>query len=144
MSDNSVYGIWGGKHPYGWCMFEVRDQYSYFGSEKAALAGWKFFVEENNRRRAGALYDVIPYDPYKEPVANGKKPTELQLQCLTRMHAASKRGTIELDVNYFYRVYRPRSTVDGLIRRGLIMVYPPRVTRAGVAMVDAFCKNAKM
>ena len=76
----SLWGVWGGRPPGGWCSFlsthpsaDRRPQtalvgYAYVGSRGEAEAGRETLSEEYGDRQIA--YEVVPFDATREPVAD--------------------------------------------------------------------------
>jgi hypothetical protein len=108
-----LWGLWGGVSPGGWCSFRRKEGgYRYAGTRDEALTGKAVFNLENDFR-----YDVVPFDPEREPQGKDAIPTSAQAAVL---RIIEKDGTINnLGIHGPHvGVKNWRATVSALYKRG--------------------------
>jgi len=94
-----LFGIWGGSTPGGWCFISRPNSFDYeivCGTREEAEAGCAVFLREQAEYNAQypdptrplRSYEVIPFDPEREPVGSEITPTHAQrmaLECVERV-----------------------------------------------------------
>lgn len=135
MSEDQKWGIWGGIPPGGWCTFEVSDGgdylgYGIVGTREEAIKGTEGFLTERYRQPE-STYEVVRYDPEREPEWKDCKPSPAQIQFLERLLSGEKLGRDRVDNYNMVAAQTPgyRATVDVLYRNGWI--FQGRTTRKG-------------
>lgn len=89
MTMNQLFGLWGGRPPGGWCMFITSAGprgNGYTGTREEAESGKDVFHRERaesirkygSRADDDCTYDVVMFDPEREPEAAEDVPTEAQ------------------------------------------------------------------
>jgi len=123
------FGVWGGRPPGGWCHFDKPNfEHGYSGTREEAERTLAVFRGE----RPDTPYEIIPFDPEKEPEPWPCRVTLIQLRALLDIEAEGRAANFEPTSRGGFG----KSTYDALMERGLIMgslkgrpVF--KITRAG-------------
>lgn len=77
---SELFGIWGGQPPGGWChiWYPGCDRSSYRNTREEAERGLRGFLKEKH----GYMYEVVPFDPAREPTFKCVRPTAAQLNAM--------------------------------------------------------------
>jgi len=107
---SELFGIWGGTPPGGWChiWYKGRKEGSNFGTREEAERVLPEFLHDH----PDCTYEVVPFDPLRQPAFTLGKPTKAQLEAMRRIQ---KYRTINL------RPFIPRATLNVLSRNGWFM-----------------------
>jgi hypothetical protein len=133
---DELFGVWGGRPPGGWCYFHLPNpEHPHSGTREEAERTLAVFKGE----RPDTPYEIIPFDPEKEPEPWPCRVTLVQLRALADIDAEG-HGAQHMPAS---RGGFGKSTYDALMDRGLIMSTlhsrprPAfRLTRAGRAALD--------
>lgn len=129
-----LWGVWGGRHPGGWCYGMAFTRFSCSGTKEQAELVVKEFLKENN----GCDYQAIPFDNTKDPIGTMGKPSPAQYKLLERI---SKTGQA-----YGFNVRNERRSCRVLFDRGWIIAnfndngddirWRHRLTKMGQELLD--------
>lgn len=120
------FGIWGGRAPGGWCHIYMPEVEPYFGAhmgtqEQAEKGATSFRSDYPDYK-----YEVIPFDPNKEPQGKVSKPSARQLKamvCIKHVELWSLRHDPAMGRGASQRFFSltPKNTQDSLFMRGWVM-----------------------
>jgi hypothetical protein len=146
VSFKPLYGVWGGREPYGWCFLkgicvagtreEAEKQRDTFCREMAEMKA-KYGRDDGPRK-----YEVIEFDHQKEPVVCTEKPTVPQLRALQLvleqreiyLPAGIQRGP-SVQKNTRESIYKNGWTMWNFDANGIEQNYKTRLTNAGAALL---------
>jgi hypothetical protein len=117
MSDEQIWGLWGGREPGGWCSFKVAAEgdrlgYAYVGTLEEAQAGSEVFRQEQSAYiQERFIYTPQIFDCTREPESRKKIPTKAQWETLDYIRRHGSINGRALPSTW-------RKTLDVLARHG--------------------------
>lgn len=133
------WGVWGGRPPGGWASLRVAGAgtlgqgYDYCGTLAEAEAGAAVLARENPPWREGChdcRYEVVPYDPARDPIGVFAQASDAQLQLLDYVRRFGDTSRLP---------QFGRSTRDAVFARGWVTYSDGRcrLTKVGAAVLEA-------
>jgi hypothetical protein len=137
---SKLFGIWGGSHPGGWCHIEAG---VCAGTREEAEKSLAVFLREQTEYRAQHpaterpifTYEIISFDPEREPEGSKDKPTHAQrmaLECIERVGTWNVMGC------------PPRHVRVAVEARGWVMHRPWLKTKPIALTTSGKCALAKV